>query len=179
MVPQGLVAVNMPSHLPKFYGRNDEDPSRHMERFIERVASSLITNHGYWLVWFSTTLEGEAYKWYMDHAKGHFRMWNQLQQEFLNEFMPEVGQNTVLRALINVRQGKEEEIYTYIKRFDMVCARYVGLLLKDDTLKQFFIQGFIKSIIIGGVLERNPRTWAEAKVAARKMEHIDRNYERL
>ena len=61
----------------------------------------------------------------------------------------------------------------------MVCARYVGLLLKDDTLKQFFIQGFIKSIIIGGVLERNPRTWAEAKVAARKMEHIDRNYERL
>ena len=34
MVPQGLVAVDMPSHLPKFYGTKDEDPSRHMERFV-------------------------------------------------------------------------------------------------------------------------------------------------
>ena len=43
VVLQGLVAVDMPSHLPKFYGTKDEDPSRHMERFIERVASSFIT----------------------------------------------------------------------------------------------------------------------------------------
>ena len=61
----------------------------------------------------------------------------------------------------------------------MVCARYVGTLLNDDTLKQFFVQGFIKSSTIGGVLERNPRTLAEAKVAAMEMEHIDRDYERL
>ena len=74
VVPQGLVAVDMPSHQPKFYGTKDEDPSRHMERFTESVASSLIINHGYWLVWFPTTLEGEAYEWYMDHAEGHFRV---------------------------------------------------------------------------------------------------------
>ena len=50
VVPQGLVAVDMPSYLSKFYGTKDEDPSRHMERFIEKVVSSFITNHGYWLV---------------------------------------------------------------------------------------------------------------------------------
>ena len=106
-------------------------------------------------------------------------MWDQLQREFLNEFRPGVGQCTALRALINVRQGKKEEISAYIRRFDMVCARYVGTLLNDDTLKQLFIQGFIKSNTIRGVLEKNPRTFAEAKVAARKMEHIDRDYQRL
>ena len=62
LVPQNLVAVDMPSYLPKFYGTKYEDPSRHMKRFIERVASSLITNRGYSLVWFHTTLEGEAYE---------------------------------------------------------------------------------------------------------------------
>ena len=97
----------------------------------------------------------------------------------MTEFRPDVGQSTALRALINVRQGREKEISAYIKRFDMVCARYVGTLLNDDTLKQFFVQGFIKSSIIRGVLERNPRTLAEAKVTARKMEHIDRDYKRL
>ena len=115
----------------------------------------------------------------MDHAEGLLRVWDQLQREFFNEFRQEVGQNMALRALINVRQGTEEKIYAYIRSFDMVCARYVRTLLNDDTLKQFFIQGFIKSSIIRGVLDRNPYTLAGAKVAARKIEHIYRNYERL
>ena len=71
MVLQNLPAVDMPSHLPKFYATKDEDPSMHMEKYIERLASSLVTNPGYWLVWFPTTLEGEAYEWYRDHAEGH------------------------------------------------------------------------------------------------------------
>ena len=69
VVPQNLPAVDMPSHLPKFYGTKDEDPSRHMERYIERLASSLVINPGYWLVWFPTILEGEAYEWYRKHAE--------------------------------------------------------------------------------------------------------------
>ena len=71
VIPRGLVAVDLPSHLPKFYVIKDEDPSKHMERFIERVVSSLITTQKYWLVSFPTTLEGEAYEWYRNHAEGH------------------------------------------------------------------------------------------------------------
>ena len=44
IVPQGLPSLDMPSNIPRFYGTKDEDPSRHMERFVERVISSLITN---------------------------------------------------------------------------------------------------------------------------------------
>ena len=47
VVLQNLPAMDMPSHLPKFYGTKDEDPSRHMERYIERLASSFVTNPGY------------------------------------------------------------------------------------------------------------------------------------
>ena len=179
VVPQNLPAVDMPSHLPKFYGTKDEDPSRHMERYIERLASSLVTNPGYWLVWFPTTLEGEAYEWYRDHVEEYFKGWDQLQRELLNEFRPEVGQSTALRQLVSLKQGREEEILAYIRRFDLVCTWFVGTMLNDDTLKQFFIQGFFKSMRIRGVLERNPQTLADAKRAVRVMESLDRDHGRL
>ena len=37
LVSQNLAAVDVLSHLPKFYGTKDEYPSRHMERYIERL----------------------------------------------------------------------------------------------------------------------------------------------
>ena len=38
------------------------------------------------------------------------------------------------------------------------------------------MRGFVKATTIKGVLQRNPRTLAESKVAARDMEHIKRDY---
>ena len=58
-------------------------------------------------------------------------------------------------------------------------TRFVSIMLNNDTLKQFFIQGFFKSGIIRGVLERNPQTLVDAKRAAREMESLDRDHERL
>ena len=160
--------MDIPSHLPKFYGTKDEDPSRHV-----------MTNPRYWLLWFPTTLEGEVYEWYKNHVEGHFRGWDQLQREFLNEFRPEVGQSTALRALVSLKQGREEEISAYIRRFDLVCTRFVGTMLIDDTLKQLFIQGFFKSGTIRSVLQRDPHTLADAKRAAREIESLDKDHERL
>jgi hypothetical protein len=90
-----------------------------------------------------------------------------------------MGQSTTLRALASLKQGKEEEISGYIRRFDLMCTRYLGIMLNDDTLKQLFIQEFFEAGIIRGALERNPQTLAAAKVAAREMEHVDKNKERL
>ena len=74
----------------------------------------------------------------------------------MNEFRLEVGQSTLLRVLASLKQGSKEEILAYIRRFDLVCTRFVGTMLNDDTLKQFFIQGFLKAGTIRRVLERNP-----------------------
>ena len=97
----------------------------------------------------------------------------------MNEFHPDVGQSTALRALATLKQGRKEEISAYIRRFDLVCTRFVGTMLNDNTLKQFFIQGFFKSGTIRGVLERNSQTLADAKRAAREMHSLDRDHERL
>uniref|UniRef100_A9U5C4 Predicted protein n=1 Tax=Physcomitrium patens TaxID=3218 RepID=A9U5C4_PHYPA len=177
-MPAGLLAATVPGNLPKFYGTKDEDPTLHMERYIEILTTSLIGNEGYYLVWFPGTLHGEAYNWYRDHDEGHFTTWSQLQVAFLNHFRPEVGQSTTLRALGAVRQQRDEEMANYIRRFDLVCMRYVGGLLNGDTLKQFFIEGFANRSTIKGVLERNPATLEEAKTAACVVDLIERSYER-
>ena len=70
-------------------------------------------------------------------------------------------------------------LLAYIRRFDLVCTQFVGTLLNDDTLKQFFIQEFFELGTIKGVVERNPQTLADAKRAAREMENLDRDNERL
>ena len=72
LVPHNLVTVDMPVDLAKFYGTRDDDPFRHIERYIEQMIFTLIINQGYWLVWFPATLDGEAYEWYRDHGEGHF-----------------------------------------------------------------------------------------------------------
>ena len=179
VVPNDLEALPLPSDLPKFHGTKDEDPSHHVERFLEMLATCLVTNQGYRLVWFPTTLKGAAYEWYRNHAADTFATWEHLQRDFLNHFRPEVGQSAALRALAAIRQGRDEDMTSYIRRFELVCTRFVGTMLNDDTLRQFFIQGFAKDSFLKGVLERRPATLMDAKGAAREVEAIDKEHERL
>ena len=178
LVPQNLVATDMTANLPKFYRTRVDDSSRHMERYVECMIFLLITNQGYWLVWFPTTLDGDAYEWYRDHDEGHFRTCDQLLREILTEYRPEVGQSTVSSPLAAMREGREEEITAYIRRFDSVCSQYVGTMLNDDTLKQF-IQGFLKLGTIRSVLEKNPRTLVDVTAAAMEVDQLDKDYQRL
>lgn len=90
-----------------------------------------------------------------------------------------MGQNTTLRALALLKHGLDENISAYIRRFDLVCTRFVGTMLNDDMLKQFFIQGFFKSNMISGMLEKNPHTLAKAKRAARDIKSMDNDHKRL
>ena len=103
---------------------------------------SLITDQGYLLVWFPTTLDGEAYEWYRDHNEGHFMTWDQLLRKFLTDYRLEVDQSTAKRTLAVTKQGRDEEINAYIRRFDLVCSGYVGTTLNEDTLKQFLSKVF-------------------------------------
>lgn len=47
VVPRNLAPTTIPSNLPKFYGSRNEDPSLYMERYVETLTSSLVTNQGY------------------------------------------------------------------------------------------------------------------------------------
>ena len=177
--PEGLAAHSVPPNLPVFTGSRDEDPSLHVERFIEILTTSLVSESGYYLVWFPNTLKDGAYAWYRNHAANTFADWNALQAAFLEEFQPEVGQSAALTALSSIRQGVEEDITAYIRRFEWVVDRFVGDLLDNDTLKHFFLQGFTNEKVIREILSSHPRDLAAAKLAARQVEQVNKEQERL
>uniref|UniRef100_A9U2L9 Predicted protein n=1 Tax=Physcomitrium patens TaxID=3218 RepID=A9U2L9_PHYPA len=145
----GLPIASIPPHLPLFKGTRDEYPSAHVERFIEILTTCLITDVRYFLVWFPTTLKEGAYEWYRNHPANTFVDWDMLQRAFLEEFRPEV------------------------------VTRFVSTLLTDDTLKNFFIQGFSKETTIREILNSRPQTLADAKRAARVIEQINKEHDRI
>ena len=177
--PEGLTAHSVPPNLPVFTGSRDEDPSLHVERFIEILTTSLVSESGYYLVWFPNTLKDGAYAWYRNHAANTFADWNALQAAFLEEFQPEVGQSAALTALSSIRQGVDEDITAYIRRFEWVVDRFVGNLLDNDTLKHFFLQGFSNEKVIREILSSHPVNLAAAKAAARQVEQVNKEQERL
>ena len=178
-VPQGLREIPIPHHLPRFSGSKDEDPSAHIEKFVEILTSSLVTDPGYYLIWFPNTLVGTAYSWYRSHAAEFFVTWGQLQEAFLRYFRPETGQQQALAALNSLRRGSTEDITTYIRRFQIVKTRYVGDLLNNDTLRHYFIQGIDSQSTIRDILSRMPKTLEDAIDAALEVEKIDKENERM
>ena len=179
VMPQNLAPRSMPIHLPKFSGMSHEDPSHHIERYIEALITNVIPEETYRLVWFSTTLEGQAYNWYRSHAPETFANWQALQTAFLRQFRPETGQQSALVALTGMRQGLSEEISEYIRRFNTVITRFVGNHLTNETIRYYFIQGFNKHATMREILNAEPRTLEDAQEAARHVERIEKENDRM
>lgn len=72
-----------------------------------------------------------------------------------------------MRVVAAVRQRKDEDMSSYVRRFQLVCTRFIMNVLNDDTLKGFFIEGFFVGTTIKGILEKNFATLEDAKGAAR------------
>lgn len=83
VVPLGLQGASILPNLPRFSGSINEDPTTHIERFVEVSITSLVINHGYYLIWFPTTLTDFTYAWYRSHVEETFTKWEQLLSAFL------------------------------------------------------------------------------------------------
>ena len=179
VVPPNLREIPIPTHLPKFSGSPHEDPTAHVERFEELLVSSLVTNPGHYLIWFPNTLMDSAYSWYRSHAPRTFTTWDQLQIAFLRQFRPETSQQQALAAFTNTRRGPTKDITAYVRRFQAVCTRYVGILLNDSTIRHYFIQGMDRNSTRRDVLTRRPITLANAITTALEVEVIEKEQERM
>jgi hypothetical protein len=179
LVPANLPHMAMPVNLPSFAGYPHEDPAFHVERFEEILISNLITRPEYYLIWFPNTLVEGAYAWYRSNATGSFQTWRQLQATFLQQFRPVTGQQQALAALTDIRQGSSEDVTSYIRRFRVVCTRYVGTLLNDETIRHYFIQGFDRHSTRREVLSKRPVTTEDAINAALEVEVVDKEDDRM
>lgn len=58
----------MQHNVFNFKDTKNDDSLAHVENFVEPLTLHLITNFGYYLVWFSSILKDRAYKWYKNYS---------------------------------------------------------------------------------------------------------------
>ena len=80
------IPVKLPSDIPKFDGKPDEDPKNHVMTFHLWCSSNSLMDGSIRLRLFQRTLTGIATKWYIELPKHSFWDFNALAMAFLTHF---------------------------------------------------------------------------------------------
>ena len=76
----------IPSEIPKFDGKAEEDPSEHVTTFHLWCSSNYLHDDSIHLRLFQCTLIGPVAKWYIELPRGAFVLFDDLAMTFLNHF---------------------------------------------------------------------------------------------
>ena len=83
---------------------------------------------------FSLSLTGTAFSWFSLLAPNSIRSWNELEQKFHDHFYSE-----------SVRQGRDESIQEYFKKFKDIKNRCFNLSLSEKDLVDLALAGLRSS----------------------------------
>ena len=93
---------------------------------------------------FSLSLTGTAFPWFSSLAPNLIRSWDELEQKLHDHFYS--GDNkTKLTDLTSVRQGRDESIHEYFKKFEDIKNRCFNLSLSEKDLVDLALAGLRSS----------------------------------
>ena len=94
---------------------------------------------------FSLSLTGTAFSWFSSLAPNSIRSWDELEQKFHNHFYS--GDNkTKLTDLTSVRQGRDESIHEYFKRFKDIKNRCFNLSFSEKIWSIWILRVYVLAI---------------------------------
>ncbi|KAK9725916.1 hypothetical protein RND81_05G177300 [Saponaria officinalis] len=147
--------------LPKFSGRANENPQRHLQEFIV-VCSSMqldgVDQDQIKMRAFPFSLLDAAKDWLYYLPAGSITSWALLESAFLEKFLPASRIGAIRKKICGIKQRPDESLYEYRERFNRLCASCPQHQISDELLIQYFYDGLSlkdKSIIdaaSGGVL---------------------------
>ncbi|CAI6375302.1 unnamed protein product [Macrosiphum euphorbiae] len=106
-------------------GWKDEDKVRFLSIFVKVTASIFLEN-----------LEDKHNNW----------TWNNLKQEFLDEFQP-MGYNTILKTrLENRRQGDTESIMSFVTAIENIC-RQLNKNMQEEEICTYILKGLKETVL--------------------------------
>jgi hypothetical protein len=98
-----LVPTKLPSDIPKFEGKNGEDPGDHVTTFYLWCSSNSLNDDSIRLRLFQRTLIGVATKWYIELPRGAYGTFSQLVMVFHNHFQLPIRYDAGLELLSTLR----------------------------------------------------------------------------
>ena len=104
-----VVPTKLPLDIPKFEGKNGEDPGEHVTTFHLWCSSNSLNHDSVLLHLFQHTLTGPAAKWYIEFPRGAFT--------FLNDFQLRVRYDVGTEVLSTFQQDKATHISDHIQEW--------------------------------------------------------------
>ena len=99
----------------KFSGDDNRSTWEHINQYVAQLGEASSSN-ALRVRLFSLSLTGTAFSWFSSLSPNLVRTWNELEQKFHDHFY--IGENAAkLIDLTSVRQGRDESISDYFKRF--------------------------------------------------------------
>jgi hypothetical protein len=163
--------TKIPSDIPKFEGKAEEDLTNHIMTFYLWCYSNNIMDDSVYLRLFQHTLTGPSAKWYVDKKSVSHMTFEYLAKTFLTFFQLPVCRDNGLELLSEFKQTSAMHIFDHIHEW---CGR--RSLCKVETTKEQCLDWFLKSLIsllAKYVASTFPQTEEEA---INKAQHYDLIY---
>jgi hypothetical protein len=125
--------------LIKFSGDDDRTTWEHISQYTTQLGEA-DTFNALKVRLFSLSLTGTAFAWFPSLAPGSIISWDMLERKFHNHFYSGSIQ-LKLTNLTSVRQGRDETVSAYIKRFKETKNRCFNLSITDMDLADICLQG--------------------------------------
>jgi hypothetical protein len=135
------VPTKLPSNIPKFEGKNGEDPGDHVTTFHLWCSSNSLNHNSIRLRLFQRTLIRIVSQWYMALPRGTYGSFKQLVLSFLNHFQLPVRFDVGLEIFSTLHQGSGTHISDHIQEWPR--RRW---LVKIPILPTFLLEWFLKSL---------------------------------
>jgi hypothetical protein len=106
--------TKLPSNIPKFEAKPNEDPGDHVTTFHLWCSSNSLRDDSIQLHLFQCTLIGSAVKWYIELDCSRYSTFGELAMVFLNHFQLPVRYDADTELLANFEQTKVDHISDHI-----------------------------------------------------------------
>ena len=134
----------------KFSGEDNRSTREHVSQFVAQLGE-VADNDVFRVRLFSLSLTGTAFAWYAALPPNSINSWADMEQRFHEHFFMgdyELG----LADLASVRQGRDESVVEYLKRFRDTRNRCFRLTICDSELAGLAFRGmrsFLKEKLEG------------------------------
>ncbi|XP_014490820.1 uncharacterized protein LOC106753514 [Vigna radiata var. radiata] len=130
-----------------------------------------------WCRAFSLSLEGEALKWFDSLPNGTIENFKSLSNMFKSQFAACRVQDATIVDLMNLKQGKEETLKTFMDRFQKIVRRVKGLSTK--LALQHVMPGLRPGPFKDSICRKPPKTMEELRQRTAdeiRVEDMKQNY---
>jgi hypothetical protein len=137
-----LVSYPTDWHVPdfiKFSGEDNRTTWEHISQYVAQLGEASSSN-ALRVCLFSLSLTGTAFSWFSSLAPNLVHSWNELEHKFHDHFYS--GDNEAkLTDLTSVRQGRDESILDYFKRFKDIKNHCFNLSISEKDLADLALGG--------------------------------------